>query len=90
MSSLERTPTVLRRAEQWTARCVPDDATGCLIPPEQRHCRGYVTIEGHPQPLYRVLWVAQNGPIASGVGLRRTCETPECVAPEHRRFMGAS
>jgi hypothetical protein len=44
---------------------------------------GQVRIAGKIYPAHRVAYELQHGPLPSGVRFRWTCETPNCVRPDH-------
>jgi hypothetical protein len=37
-------------------------------------------------PAAHFLWEQEHGPVPAGLSLKRTCRSPRCVAPAHRRL----
>lgn len=48
-----------------------------------RDGRGYMTVDGHRQLSYRIVFEIFNGPIPDGQKVRHECDNPLCCNPKH-------
>lgn len=88
MKTLGRPPLT---REQFMAKLVRNEATGCLEWQGLKNRGGYgkTTIRGKDWNVHRYVWTLVNGPIPDGLLVCHKCDNPQCAEPEHL-FLGTT
>jgi len=71
--------TLQQRAQYIRQRIVLQG--DCWVYPTER--RAYLTVDGKPQLVYRIMYQANFGPIPKGLNILHTCDNGYCCNPGH-------
>jgi hypothetical protein len=85
--------TDIAAAERLLMQTQVDEATGCLIPtkaPYDGSGSAQIRIGGKLYTMRRVAFVLAGGVLGPGQVVGRTCDRPECIAPQHLKAMTRS
>jgi HNH endonuclease len=87
MSSSSTSPNVSLQQRLYN-KTVLDPKTGCRLWTGTYSGRyGVTTVSGRMMGAHRAAWIAEHGPIPTGLHVCHRCDTPACINPEHL-FLG--